>query len=66
METAVVVMNPLRQAARFDRAGDYVRRYVPELAGLDPALIHTPWQLDTRPRYPDPLLEPRASRRPGP
>jgi deoxyribodipyrimidine photolyase len=26
------VMNPLRQAQRFDPAGDYVRRYVPELA----------------------------------
>jgi hypothetical protein len=28
------VLNPLRQAARFDREGDYVRRYVPELASL--------------------------------
>jgi hypothetical protein len=26
-------MNMLRQASRFDPAGDYVRRYVPELAG---------------------------------
>ena len=29
------VMNPLREAQRFDRAGRYVRRYVSELAGLD-------------------------------
>ena len=28
------VLNPLRQADRFDPDGDYVRRYVPELAGL--------------------------------
>ena len=28
------VMNPLRQAQRFDRSGEYVRRYLPELAGL--------------------------------
>jgi deoxyribodipyrimidine photo-lyase len=34
------VMNPLRQARRFDPPGDYVRRYVPELAGLPPARIH--------------------------
>jgi deoxyribodipyrimidine photo-lyase len=27
-------MNPLRQAERFDPAGEYVRRYVPELASL--------------------------------
>ena len=39
------MMNPLRQAQRFDRSGEYVRRYVPELAGLDPAWIQTPWRL---------------------
>jgi deoxyribodipyrimidine photo-lyase len=39
------VMNPLRQAQRFDRSGEYVRRYVPELAGLDPAWTRTPWKL---------------------
>ncbi len=38
------VMNPLRQAHRFDRDGDYVRRWVPELADADSALIHTPWR----------------------
>jgi deoxyribodipyrimidine photo-lyase len=55
------VMNPLRQAQRFDQAGEYVRRYVPELAGLDPARIQTPWQLDDAERkqldYPDPIVE---------
>jgi deoxyribodipyrimidine photo-lyase len=55
------IMNPLRQAQRFDPAGDYVRRYVPELAGLPPALIHTPWRLDPAARrrlgYPDPLAD---------
>ena len=39
-------MNPLRQAKRFDRAGDYVRRYVPELADLNTPEIHEPWRLD--------------------
>jgi len=55
------VMNPLRQAQRFDRSGAYVRRYLPELAGLDPARIQTPWQLDDAERkqldYPDPIVE---------
>jgi deoxyribodipyrimidine photo-lyase len=53
------VMNPLRQAQRFDKAGQYVARYVPELAGLDPAKIQTPWQLSAsqRPDYPDPIVE---------
>ena len=55
------IMNPLRQARRFDPAGDYVRRYVPELAGLDPARVHTPWTLDAAQRrqlgYPAPITE---------
>ena len=53
------VLNPLRQAQRFDRAGQYVRRYVPELAGLDPAWIQAPWRLPPRmrPGYPGPLVE---------
>jgi deoxyribodipyrimidine photo-lyase len=55
------VMNPLRQAGRFDRSGDYVRRYLPELTGLDPAWIQTPWRLPPAQRvrlgYPGPLVE---------
>jgi len=55
------VMNPLRQARRFDRSGQYVRRYLPELAGLDAAVIQTPWQLPPAHRvrlgYPGPLVE---------
>ena len=39
------IFNPLRQALRFDPAGDYVRRYVPELASLPPKTIHQPWTL---------------------
>jgi deoxyribodipyrimidine photo-lyase len=55
------VMNPLRQAQRFDQAGRYVARYVPELAALDPARIQTPWQIGDADRerlgYPGPIVE---------
>jgi deoxyribodipyrimidine photo-lyase len=51
------VMNPLRQAQRFDKAGQYVARYVPELAGLDRAQIQTPWQLGRKLDYPGPIVE---------
>ncbi len=37
--------NPIRQAERFDPAGDYVRRYVPELAGIPGSAVHRPWRL---------------------
>jgi deoxyribodipyrimidine photo-lyase len=66
------VLNPLRQAARFDHDGDYVRRYVPELASLAAPYIHTPWKLPAAQRrqlnYPDPLtgLEVPARQRPQP
>ena len=55
------VLNPLRQAQRFDPGGDYVRRYVPELSGLTRHYIHTPWKLPAGQRdrldYPPPLID---------
>lgn len=37
------VFNPILQGARFDAAGIYVRKWVPEIAGLPDRYIHTPW-----------------------
>ena len=37
------VFNPIEQGRRFDEKGDYIRRYVPELAHLSGAEIHEPW-----------------------
>lgn len=37
------IFNPVTQGEKFDPDGDYVRRYVPELAGLPPETIHQPW-----------------------
>ena len=37
------VLNPLRQAKRFDPEADYVRHYVPELEALAGARAHEPW-----------------------
>lgn len=58
------VLNPLRQALRFDPEGDYVRRYVPELTGLTDLAghrVHTPWKLPAERRervgYPRPLVD---------
>ncbi len=39
------IFNPVRQAHRFDPHGDYVRRYVPELAGIAGGAVHEPWLL---------------------
>ena len=53
------VFNPITQGRRFDPDGDYVRRYVAELAHLDGAAVHEPW---TAPRgydhdYPQPIVD---------
>jgi deoxyribodipyrimidine photo-lyase len=38
------IFNPVLQGAKFDANGDYVRRWVPELAALPASDIHAPWQ----------------------
>lgn len=38
------VFNPVSQGEKFDPEGDYVRRWVPELAKLDKSDIHKPWE----------------------
>jgi deoxyribodipyrimidine photo-lyase len=37
------IFNPVTQSERFDPAGKFIRRYVPELAALDSRQIHAPW-----------------------
>jgi deoxyribodipyrimidine photo-lyase len=52
------VLNPLLQAWRFDPDGEYVRRYVPELAGIDGGAVHQPWKLRQRPAgYPERIVD---------
>lgn len=38
------IFAPVTQGERFDAAGDYVRRWVPELAKLPAKWIHQPWE----------------------
>jgi deoxyribodipyrimidine photo-lyase len=38
------VFNPVVQGEKFDPRGRYVRRWVPELAGLPDLFIHRPWE----------------------
>ncbi|MFJ3222324.1 cryptochrome/photolyase family protein [Streptomyces sp. NPDC086783] len=55
------VLNPVIQAKRYDPDGSYVRRWVPELAGLDASAVHEPWKLAGPERaafdYPGPVVE---------
>ncbi|MFE7172708.1 cryptochrome/photolyase family protein [Streptomyces sp. NPDC057616] len=56
------VLNPVTQAKRYDPDGAYVRRWVPELAGIEGPSVHEPWKLQGLDRaalddYPDPVIE---------
>ncbi len=44
------IFNPIKQSQKHDPDGDYIRRYVPELANLPSKHIHCPWQA------PEPVL----------
>jgi deoxyribodipyrimidine photo-lyase len=58
------VLNPQRQAERYDPAGDYVRRWIPELAHIQGAQVHAPWELETFDTdYPNPVVDHREGAR---
>ncbi|MFP4148298.1 MAG: cryptochrome/photolyase family protein [Nitriliruptoraceae bacterium] len=61
------MFNPVTQGQRYDPDGAYVRRFVPELAEVDDAHIHAPWQaagslFAGSGEYPPPIVEHRAAR----
>jgi deoxyribodipyrimidine photo-lyase len=67
------IFNPVSQSEKFDPEGRFIKRYLPELAGLDAPAIHAPWQ--ARPMelaaagltlgrdYPEPVVDHDDARR---
>ena len=37
------IFNPVSQSEKFDSAGKFIRRYLPQLAKLPTAVLHSPW-----------------------
>ena len=59
------IFNPVSQGEKFDPHGDYVRRWVAELATVAAPLIHHPWTDPATLRstgYPPPMVDLAASR----
>lgn len=66
------VFNPVLQGEKFDKQGEYVKKYCPELEKLPPKYIHQPWAAPTNileyagitlgKTYPKPLVDLKASR----
>jgi deoxyribodipyrimidine photo-lyase len=66
------IFNPIAQGEKFDPKGDYIRRWIPELAGLPDKLIHAPWtanpmelaeaKVKLGQTYPGPIVDHAAAR----
>ena len=58
------VFNPISQSQKFDSNGDYIRKWVPELAHLDAQIIHEPYVKDLLKNlnYPKPIVDLKTSR----
>lgn len=66
------IFNPVTQSEKFDAAGKFIRRYMPELAHVPDKFIHAPWQMSTEQQreakmemgkdYPLPIVDHAAAR----
>ncbi|MFT5288249.1 MAG: deoxyribodipyrimidine photo-lyase [Planctomycetota bacterium] len=66
------IFNPVTQSKKFDKQGEYIRRYVPELAGMPAKYIHEPWlapadilraaDVEIGSNYPAPIVDLKESR----
>ena len=41
------IFNPILQGEKFDKEGEYVKKWVPELKNLSKKFVHKPWELMT-------------------
>jgi deoxyribodipyrimidine photo-lyase len=52
------IFNPVTQSENFDPQGQFIRRYLPELAALPDKFIHAPWKFTTgKLDYPPPIVD---------
>jgi deoxyribodipyrimidine photo-lyase len=66
------IFNPVTQSEKFDPQGAFIRRYVPELAGVSDKYIHAPWLMSAAEQsrcsvaigrdYPGPVVDHAAAR----
>tara|TARA_Y100000816_G_C26101632_1_gene584049 strand:- start:1823 stop:3220 length:1398 start_codon:yes stop_codon:yes gene_type:complete len=62
------IFNPILQGEKFDKQGDYVKTWVPELKNLPIKFIHKPWELKDENilrigvDYPEPIVNHESAR----
>jgi deoxyribodipyrimidine photo-lyase len=58
------IFNPFSQSRRYDPNGDYIRRFVPELASVSPDEIHEPHKsMSIGTGYPTPIVDHSTARK---
>lgn len=67
------IFNPVLQGEKFDKQGDYTRKFVPELANMPDKFLHKPWLAPEKvlqesgivlgKTYPKPIIDLDASRK---
>ena len=57
------IFNPVAQGKRWDPAGHYVRRWLPELRDVPDRHVHAPWSSGQPTRYPAPIVDHAERRR---
>ncbi|KAF2862625.1 putative Deoxyribodipyrimidine photo-lyase [Piedraia hortae CBS 480.64] len=61
------IFNPILQSERFDPKGEYIRKWVEELEGIEGKAVHDPWNRGMGERvgkkgYPRPIVDHKAAR----
>lgn len=61
------IFNPLLQSEKFDPNGEYIRKWVPELAGIEGKAIHEPYNRGAgaqakKKGYPEPIVDHKQCR----
>lgn len=67
------IFNPILQSEKFDQNGEYIRKWVPELAQLPTKYVHKPWEASAEMlenagitlgvTYPSPMVDHAAARK---
>jgi deoxyribodipyrimidine photo-lyase len=66
------IFNPIAQGEKFDKAGAYTRKWVPELQSLPDKFLHKPWEASAEvlaeagvllgENYPSPIVDHKTAR----
>lgn len=58
------IFNPILQGEKFDPKGEYVKKWLPELANVPNEFIHQPWLcIHKPPNYPKPIVDHATARK---